>query len=79
MRQACRATDKRVELTIEGGSTLIDSQILNQLTGPLMHLIRNAVDHGIETPHLRFEASKPETGRLTLRFRQQQDRILIEC
>lgn len=79
MRQACRATGKQASLTIEGGDTLIDSQILNQLTSPLMHLIRNAIDHGIEAAHLRFEAAKPEVGALTLRFRQQQDRILIEC
>ena len=79
LRQACRAAGKQAELVVEGGDTLIDSQILNQLTAPLMHMIRNAVDHGIETPHLRFEAEKPETGTITLRFGQEQDRIMVEC
>lgn len=79
MRQACRAAGKHARLVIEGEEVQIDSQILVQLTDPLMHIIRNAVDHGLETPEERFTAGKPEEGTLTLRFVQENDQILVSC
>ncbi|MBV1788973.1 response regulator [Marinobacterium sp. D7] len=79
MRQACRAADKQGQLLIEGEEVMVDSQILNQLADPLMHLIRNAVDHGLETPHLRFEAGKPETGTLKIRFVQAEGLVQVIC
>ena len=48
VRQACRATNKEVELVIMGETTMVDSDILNSIADPLMHILRNAVDHGIE-------------------------------
>lgn len=79
MRQACRAAGKQARLLIEGEDVMMDSQILNQLADPLMHIIRNAVDHGLETPHLRFEAGKDETGTLKIRFSQQQGKVQVSC
>ena len=79
MRQACRAADKKAQLRIEGEETLVDSQILTQLTDPLMHIIRNAVDHGLEKPQERLDAGKSEEGLLKLRFHQENDEIRISC
>jgi chemotaxis protein histidine kinase CheA len=79
MRQACRAAGKQAELEIVGEATQVDSQILSALTDPLMHIIRNAVDHGLESPHDRFEAGKPETGTLKLSFRQANNEIRVVC
>jgi len=77
LRQACRLTGKQARLSIIGGDTRIDSQILNQLTDPLMHMIRNAVDHGLETEHGRFEAGKATEGEIKLSFSQDNDLIRI--
>jgi len=79
MRQACRAAGKQARLLIEGENVMMDSQILNRLADPLMHIIRNAVDHGLETPHLRFEAGKDETGTLKIRFSQSQGKVQVSC
>lgn len=79
MRQACTAAGKEAQLVIEGEDVLMDSQILNQLADPLMHIIRNAVDHGLETPHLRFEAGKDETGTLTICFSQRNGKVHVSC
>ncbi len=60
LRQACKQSGKHVSLEISGEDTLIDSEFIHQLVDPLMHIIRNAVDHGIETPEqrLKFTVSK---------------------
>ncbi|MBA4500991.1 response regulator [Marinobacterium sp. 3-1745] len=79
MRQASSAAGKSARLVIEGEDVMMDSQILNQLADPLMHIIRNAVDHGLETPHLRFEAGKDETGVLTIRFAQHNGKVHVSC
>jgi chemosensory pili system protein ChpA (sensor histidine kinase/response regulator) len=79
MRQACRASGKQARLVIEGEGVMMDSQILNQLADPLMHIIRNAVDHGLETPHMRFEAGKDETGTLKISFSQRQSKVQVSC
>ncbi len=57
---------KEVELELDGESTEIDKEMVEQLIDPLTHLIRNAVDHGIETPELRRLAGKPEQGFVKL-------------
>ncbi len=79
MRQACRAAGKKANLIIEGEDVQVDSQILAQLTDPLMHIIRNAVDHGLESAGLRQDAGKPLSGKLTLRFEQANDEIRVTC
>ena len=79
VRQACRATGKQAELHIDGEQTLIDSHILNQLADPLMHMIRNAVDHGLELPEQRQAAGKSAQGQLQLTFRLDHDLIRVTC
>ena len=77
-RDLARRTGKQIELDIQGSEIEIDRAILEELGDPLMHLLRNAVDHGIEPPHLRLLAGKPATGRITLVARRERDRVLLE-
>ncbi|PIE25187.1 MAG: hybrid sensor histidine kinase/response regulator [Neptuniibacter caesariensis] len=79
LRQACRVTDKQARLVIVGEDTLVDSHILNQLADPLLHIIRNAVDHGLESPNLRKQRQKPEQGTITLTFALRNDQIQVTC
>ena len=62
-----RSLHKEVELTFDGGETELDKTVLDQLNDPLMHLIRNSMDHGIEEPETRRAAGKPTTARSTCR------------
>ncbi len=66
VRDVSRQLGKKVELKIEGHSTQVDRDILERIDAPLNHLIRNALDHGIETPEQRRAADKPEQATLTL-------------
>lgn len=79
LRQASRATGKKARLLIEGEDLLIDGQMLHQLADPLMHIIRNAVDHGLENAHQRFELDKPETGSIRLNFSRKGETIQVLC
>lgn len=78
VRQACRMTGKRAHLTVTGADTHLDSQTLQRLTDPLMHLLRNAVDHGIESADERERAGKPDEGQIWLSFRPEGQATLIE-
>ncbi|QDQ26571.1 response regulator [Chitinimonas arctica] len=64
VRDQAKDSGKEVELTLTGGSLEIDRRILEQLKDPLIHLLRNAVDHGIEAPRLRQQQGKPERGSI---------------
>jgi two-component system, chemotaxis family, sensor histidine kinase and response regulator WspE len=66
VRDVARELGKKVELKIEGLNTQVDRDILERLEAPLNHLLRNALDHGIETPEVRASAGKPETATLQL-------------
>ena len=78
VRDLSREQGKSIELLLEGGETLVDKRILEELKDPLTHLIRNAVDHGIETLDERLNQAKPETATIRLRGFQIGDRIGIE-
>lgn len=69
MRDLARSQGKDVELQIEGGGVRIDKRLLDQLKDPVLHLLRNAVDHGVETPAQRRAAGKSATARITLTAR----------
>lgn len=69
---------KRVDLIVEGEEVTVDKGILEAMKDPLMHLIRNAVDHGIETPEERTRRGKPPTGVIRLRAIQSGGNIVIE-
>ena len=68
---------KKIKLDLQGEKTEIGRTILNQLEDPMIHLVRNAIDHGIESPQERKAAGKPETGQITISAAQEGDRILI--
>jgi len=78
VRDAASKSGKRVELTIQGEDTELDRNVVEQIADPLVHMLRNAVDHGIEAPPERVEAGKREEGRLTLRAYHQGGSIVIE-
>lgn len=79
VRQTCRLLDKQVTLEIKGENTNIDSNVLNELMDPLMHVLRNAVDHGIEAPEIRADMSKPAIGKIELSFERAGNTIVVRC
>lgn len=79
VRSTCQITGKEALLVLEGGDTLIDSDLLNKLAEPLLHLLRNAVDHGLETPDERAIAGKPRAGRIQLSFARQGQQVVLRC
>jgi len=78
VRDLGRALGKPVHLALAGEQTQVDRDILEQLDAPLAHLLRNAVDHGIEPPEVRRAAGKPEEGRISLHARHNAGRLVIE-
>jgi chemotaxis protein histidine kinase CheA/AmiR/NasT family two-component response regulator len=79
LRQTCRMTGKECNLTLLGDNILIDGDILNALVDPMMHILRNAVDHGIESAAERTVQGKPTTGNLSFTFDRQGNNILVRC
>ena len=67
VRDLASKLGKQINLVIEGGETEVDKSVIEELSDPLIHLIRNSCDHGIETPEVRRAAGKPDAGALTLR------------
>jgi len=78
VRDLARELDKEATLEISGGEVEVDRAILEQVKDPLSHLVRNALDHGLETPQARLAAGKPPAGRLKLSAAQQGDSLRIE-
>ena len=78
VRDLARNCRKDVTLDISGDDTELDKTLLEALSDPLLHLIRNAIDHGIETPKERLAGGKPESGRLSLRAWHQGGHVHIE-
>ncbi|MFZ1386063.1 MAG: response regulator [Thiolinea sp.] len=77
VRETCRKTGKKAEIEIHGQHLQVDADILKGVTDPLLHLLRNAVDHGIETPEERIAAGKPESGQISLSFAQRGNHIAL--
>jgi chemosensory pili system protein ChpA (sensor histidine kinase/response regulator) len=78
VRDAAKATGKLVELCLEGAETELDNNIIQYISDPLIHLVRNAVAHGIEEAEVRREAGKSEKGRVTVRAYHRGNHIFIE-
>lgn len=78
VRDLARQEGKQIELVIEGGETRADKRILEEMKDPLLHMIRNAIDHGIESPAERKRKGKPETATITLRGYQTPTSIILE-
>jgi len=77
IRDLSNTLNKKIKFEIEGGDTELDKNILDQLTEPLMHLVRNCIDHGIETPEIRVLNGKPETGTIKISAQHSGNHIYI--
>jgi two-component system chemotaxis sensor kinase CheA len=77
VRELARGLGKQVDLALSGEATELDKSLVEALADPLVHLMRNAVDHGIESPAERSAAGKPETGQVRLGAARQGDQITI--
>jgi two-component system, chemotaxis family, sensor kinase CheA len=78
LRDTCLELDKRIELVIEGGEVEIDREMVEALRDPLVHILRNAADHGIESADERIAAGKEATGLISISARQSGNQILLE-
>jgi chemosensory pili system protein ChpA (sensor histidine kinase/response regulator) len=78
VRDASQLTGKPVEISLEGAETELDNNIIQHISDPLIHLVRNAVAHGIEDPAIRRAAGKPEKGRIAVRAYHRGNHIYIE-
>jgi two-component system chemotaxis sensor kinase CheA len=78
VRDISRKLGKEVQLVLEGEQTEADKNIIESLADPLIHIVRNSLDHGLETPEVRLSAGKPAIGKLTIRAAQEADRVVIE-
>lgn len=78
LRDVAVIENKKVDLILEGTEIEIDRNILRIMSDSLVHLVRNSVSHGIESPQTRLERGKPETGKVTLRAVNEKDTVYIE-
>jgi two-component system chemotaxis sensor kinase CheA len=78
VRDAARACGKKVRLDIQGSETELDKTLIEAIRDPLTHLVRNAIDHGIESPEGRRAAGKPEEGRVRLRAYHEGGQVNVE-
>jgi two-component system chemotaxis sensor kinase CheA len=78
VRDTSKALDKKVELIIQGEETEIDKTVLEHIGDPLVHIVRNAVDHGLESTESRVKAKKSEVGKITLSAYHQGNNLVIE-
>ena len=79
VRQTCRMTGKQTDLDVSGTDILIDSNVLSHLADPLQHILRNAIDHGIEAPDERAILGKSEAGKIKLSFYREGNNIVVSC
>ncbi|HLK59121.1 MAG TPA: chemotaxis protein CheA [Chthonomonadaceae bacterium] len=78
IRDLAQKLNKEINFVIEGKETELDRSVIEVIGDPLIHMLRNSVDHGIETPEDREKAGKPRTGTVWLRARHQENHIVIE-
>ncbi|MEW5058120.1 MAG: chemotaxis protein CheA [Cycloclasticus sp.] len=78
VRDVSKDLGKNIELKISGGETELDKTVVEKINDPLTHLIRNSLDHGIETPEQRLQAGKSEKGHIKLTARHQSGHVIIQ-
>ena len=78
VRDIARKVNKKIDLQMSGESTEIDKSVIEEIGGPLVHVIRNSIDHGIELPEDRLRKGKPESGTITLSAFQEGNSIVIQ-
>jgi two-component system chemotaxis sensor kinase CheA len=77
-RDLARRTGKQVEVVVTGAEIEVDRALLDEIGDPVLHLLRNAVDHGIETAAQRIACGKRPTGRIEVTVRRERDRVILE-
>jgi chemotaxis protein histidine kinase CheA len=78
VRDLCRTTGKEARLSVVGGEVSLDRRVLEALRGPLVHLVRNSIDHGVEKPADRERRGKHREGALVIRVEQQGNMVFVE-
>jgi two-component system chemotaxis sensor kinase CheA len=78
VRDLAREKGKEVDFSVTGGDIELDRSILEELTDPLVHILRNAIDHGIEYPDERERLGKPRSGKITLNAYRERDLVFLE-
>lgn len=78
VRDLARKLNKKIELRMEGEDTELDKNLVDALADPMVHMVRNCCDHGIETPQERVQEGKPELGSIVLSAAQQGDHIMLK-
>lgn len=78
VRDLAQKVGKDIKLELEGGDTELDRSVIEVIGDPLLHILRNSVDHGVETPDDREAAGKPKQGHIVVRARHQENHIVIE-
>ncbi len=78
IRDLTKKLDKKIELYMTGEETELDRTVVDEIGDPLMHLLRNSADHGLETPEVRLERGKPEVGAISLNAYQDGNNVIIE-
>src|SRR5207302_6423295 len=78
MRELAAEHGKQLELQVSGGETELDRALVDLIYEPLLHLLRNAVDHGLETPAERQVAGKYETCKITMRAYHEGNQVVVE-
>src|SRR6185295_11773398 len=79
VRQVAEQCGKQVILRVEGTDVMLDDQMVNVLIDPLQHLLRNAIDHGLEPAAARVAAGKPAAGEIMLGFSREGNYLLVTC
>ena len=77
MRDLAQKVSKKVDFEVDGQDTEIDRTVIDRIRDPLLHLLRNSLDHGIESPEERIAAGKPEAGTIRLSAYHEQGHIVI--
>ncbi|MFA6750209.1 MAG: chemotaxis protein CheA [Candidatus Riflebacteria bacterium] len=78
VRDLAKKLNKKINLVLEGKETEMDRTVIDEIGDPMVHLIRNSIDHGIEKPEERISKGKPEVGTITLSARHEGNNVLIE-
>ncbi|NPC92595.1 chemotaxis protein CheA [Bacillus sp. WMMC1349] len=78
VRQLTKELNKKIELTIFGAETELDRTVIDEIGDPLVHLLRNSLDHGVEMPDVRVKNGKPETGQVRLKAYHSGNHVFIE-
>ncbi len=77
VRDLCHRLGKKVDLVVAGGDVSVDRSILEELMDPLQHILRNSIDHGIESPETRTSAGKNEVGRIEIGLTRHEERVVL--